>query len=526
MSAILGQQQQQQQQPTLSAVLSALDSGDLDSACGFLTALDRETDVVLRMLEEIQLIPKILDKMVSIRHAKIPGFVLDIMLKMYKKSPNTVVEGLLTATPPVSTGLMCLVRHEEDLSISDQASQLLTELVVNSRYELAEPVLRDLCAEADKWLASSMTLYLRYASIIARILSRGDPFFTSCCNFGATSKIVDICQHSEDILVQINFLELLVEFAKSDVSLQYLVQSGVIEWLVETASSDAFAASRAFGVIGELLMTSSLHSLQSSQQLVDRLIASPFMDTLQTFVSSRADADRATGLSVLASFAGSSEAALTVVMGNEELLRGWMGQLNSGKSEVVAAVLLTMAQVLEGNSFAANAPPQSSSSSAGAAEMKAATDDGPGMAGEEAGKSRGESSATMTALKKKLVALLGKVKQTPPVAFLVKTARQPIPDSRMASFALMTTLGRQQPAGWGLLELMGTPGFREFIVDRSTEFTKEGKDAKFAFISTIANSPQFHQFFDEHTCATVERLVAQGPYFVPALVVEPQVMEM
>jgi hypothetical protein len=231
------------------------------------------------------------------------------------------------------------------------------------------------------------------------------------------------------------------------------------------------------------------------------------------------DADRAIGLSALASFAASSETALTVVMSDEELVGSWFAQLNTGKSEVVAAVLLSMVQILEGSNYLRKA--SLSSSSAGAAETKAATEDGPSPMVIDEGE-----SPTLPALKKKLVAHLGRAKQVPPVAFLVKTARQPIPESRMASFALMTAIGRQQPGGWGLLELMGTPGFREFIVDRSTEYAKEGKDAKFELITTIANSPQFGQFFDEHTRSTVERLVAQGPYFFPTLLAEPQVMEL
>ena len=58
------------------------------------------------------------------------------------------------------------------------------------------------------------------------------------------------------------------------------------------------------------------------------------------------------------------------------------------------------------------------------------------------------------------------------------------------------------------------PGFNEFLLDRTTEKTKETKESKFAIIKTIAESPTAVDIFGQPYIVQVKALALQGPFFV------------
>ena len=64
----------------------------------------------------------------------------------------------------------------------------------------------------------------------------------------------------------------------------------------------------------------------------------------------------------------------------------------------------------------------------------------------------------------------------------MKFLDQPFPDLRHATFHAVQTLARHP---WGVKALFAYPGFLEFIVNRGTETTKEGKEWKYAIIESI-----------------------------------------
>ena len=463
----------------LQEVSEALKSHDFDNASYLLTSIHRNiTGEILS--RDSGLLQTLLATSISIGNSKVIGLVLDVLKKGLDSVPSladefTAVSSKIT-TPTIPQSLMSLIENA-DLSVSDKASDLIEILIVRSNQEeSSQSILKEFCHESDKFFsAAGMTMYLRFVCTIARIMGRGGSrLFNLCCDYGATSRIVDMCQNCDDVLVQVVVLDLLVEFAKSDVSLQYLIQKGTIEWLMTTSSDEGFLANQALGVVGDILTAAKAHSLQTSD-LINRLVTNNLLRTLETFVGSRIDADRGTGLHALSSFAASSELALSLVVNDEILLGHWFTLLNLGNAEISAAVLMSVERILRCGNVIGGRSDDSSSNAA--SEVKSAEDTN--AAASSSSTSYSTDSAELVALKKKLLSQMGKAKQVTPVTFLVKTARQPIPEPRMASFKVMTALCRQQPSGWGMFELCNTQGFRAFIEDRHTEFTKEGKDAKF-----------------------------------------------
>ena len=159
-------------------------------------------------------------------------------------------------------------------------------------------------------------------------------------------------------------------------------------------------------------------------------------------------------------------------MANQPLIDSLFDLLNCGKVEIVTAALFAIARVIEMETYHSTLawevlPATAAENSEGTGESKSA---GEGL----------PSSTALVGLKKRFIAEMGKAKGVAPVIYLIKTARQPVIERKLAVYAVLTALCRQQPAGWGLQALFtrGT-GFEEFLADRNTEHTKEGKDAKF-----------------------------------------------
>ena len=182
------------------------------------------------------------------------------------------------------------------------------------------------------------------------------------------------------------------------------------------------------------------------------------------------------GLHALSSFASSHQAALETIMNDNILLESWLSLLNSGKVEILTAALSSVARVID---MGSETPSGSRSKASQLSSLLVMQGTSESKASSSAAESSASSSSGLVALKKRIIAEIGKVKGVPAVAYLMKTARQPVNERKQAVYALMTALCRQQPGGWGLMVLYGTQGFREFIEDRSTEHTKEGKEAKF-----------------------------------------------
>ena len=58
------------------------------------------------------------------------------------------------------------------------------------------------------------------------------------------------------------------------------------------------------------------------------------------------------------------------------------------------------------------------------------------------------------------------------------------------------------------------PGFHEYLLDRSTETNKEGKEAKFEVVSALAEAPTSGEVFGRPYLLRLKEYVREGPFFV------------
>lgn len=89
--------------------------------------------------------------------------------------------------------------------------------------------------------------------------------------------------------------------------------------------------------------------------------------------------------------------------------------------------------------------------------------------------------------------------------------RQPFTDLRCSAHCVLQSLALQP---WGQTLMNNYPGFMEFLLDRSTEKTKETKESKFTVIRTIAESPTAVDVFGQPYIVQVKAMALQGPFFV------------
>ena len=98
-----------------------------------------------------------------------------------------------------------------------------------------------------------------------------------------------------------------------------------------------------------------------------------------------------------------------------------------------------------------------------------------------------------------------------PVSVLKSIASQPFTDLRVVAFGVLGTLANLP---WGQRLLNSEAGFTEYLLDRSTEKAKEGKDSKYDIVKILAESPTSGDIFGAPYLMRLRHYVNEGPYYV------------
>lgn len=70
---------------------------------------------------------------------------------------------------------------------------------------------------------------------------------------------------------------------------------------------------------------------------------------------------------------------------------------------------------------------------------------------------------------------------------------------------------------WGQRLMMSTPGFMEFILDRSTGHTKEAKDAKFELVGSLVSSSTAADILGSQNYIRLKSYLIEGAYYISAV---------
>uniref|UniRef100_A0A669DMR8 26S proteasome non-ATPase regulatory subunit 5 n=1 Tax=Oreochromis niloticus TaxID=8128 RepID=A0A669DMR8_ORENI len=101
-----------------------------------------------------------------------------------------------------------------------------------------------------------------------------------------------------------------------------------------------------------------------------------------------------------------------------------------------------------------------------------------------------------------------------PMDMIRNISTQPFPELHCGALRIFTAIATQP---WGQKLMINTPGFMEFILDRSTGQTKEAKDAKFELIGALAGSSTAAEILGSQHYIRVKTYLREGPYYVSAV---------
>ncbi|XP_013402299.1 26S proteasome non-ATPase regulatory subunit 5 isoform X1 [Lingula anatina] len=98
-----------------------------------------------------------------------------------------------------------------------------------------------------------------------------------------------------------------------------------------------------------------------------------------------------------------------------------------------------------------------------------------------------------------------------PMEVLHNITLQPFTELKTAALNVYTVVAAQP---WGQHMFKEHPGFTEYLLDRSTETTKEGKDGKFEIVKTLVESPTAVEIFGQPYFLRLRTYHKEGPYYV------------
>nr|XP_055035768.1 26S proteasome non-ATPase regulatory subunit 5 [Misgurnus anguillicaudatus] len=101
-----------------------------------------------------------------------------------------------------------------------------------------------------------------------------------------------------------------------------------------------------------------------------------------------------------------------------------------------------------------------------------------------------------------------------PMAMIRNISIQPFPEFHCRALRVFTAIGCQP---WGQRLMMDTPGFVEWMLDRSVGKGKEAKDCKFELVGAILSSSSTREIFGAQNYLKLKTYVKEGPYYVTAV---------
>ncbi|XP_032088927.1 26S proteasome non-ATPase regulatory subunit 5 isoform X2 [Thamnophis elegans] len=101
-----------------------------------------------------------------------------------------------------------------------------------------------------------------------------------------------------------------------------------------------------------------------------------------------------------------------------------------------------------------------------------------------------------------------------PLELFKSISTQPFPDLHCAALRVFTAVANQP---WAQQEMLASPGFVEYMVDRSVEPDKASKEAKYELVKALVNSKTAAEIFGNQHYLRLKTYMREGPYYVKAV---------
>ncbi|KAK9954998.1 hypothetical protein ABG768_014906 [Culter alburnus] len=379
------------------------------------------------------------------------------------------VTQMLNSTEILCDVIQCI--SVERIAVAKEAIAALSKLS-NTKAGLDSLFRSDLLNKLKDVMLTNDIIRYRVYELIVEVSSVSPVSLGYCANSSLISQLLEELT-GDDILVRATAIEMVTSLAQSQHGRQYLAQQGIMDKIsnmIIAAESDAFSSLYLPGLVK---FFGSLAIVDSPQQVCEKYPV--FLEVVFSMAMNLDPTLTPVALDTLGVLGGTVEGKQVLHKTGEKftsVLKRISKAASDGATELRVRCLEALAQLL-------TLP----------AEQQ--TDD-------------------LLLLTESWFNCLS----SQPMAMLRNISTQPFPELHCSALRIFTAIGCQP---WGQQLMMDTPGFLEWVMDRSVGTGKEAKDCKFELVGALLSSSSAQEIFGAHNYLKLKTYLNEGPYYINAV---------
>ncbi|XP_027882357.1 26S proteasome non-ATPase regulatory subunit 5 [Xiphophorus couchianus] len=365
--------------------------------------------------------------------------------------------------------ILCI--GEEKIAVAKQAIQSLSK-ISHSKPGLDKLFQSDLLEVMKEVMDKNDIIRYRIYELVVEISSFSPISLGYCANSGLISQLLSELT-GDDVLIRATSIEMVTTLAHSQHGRQYLAQQGIMDKIsnmIRGADMDPFSSLYLPGLVkffGNLAITDSPQQVCESYPIFLNKVFDMAMDSDPVMIGVALDT-----LGLLGS----------TVEGKQVLQK--MG-------ENFKSVFLRISQL----------------AGSGATELRVRSLDAISQLLTLQPEHQTEDLLSLT---ESWFHLLSKQ----PMDMIRNISTQPFPELHCGALRIFSAIASQP---WGQKMMVNSPGFMEFILDRSTGQSKEAKDAKFKLVGSLLGSSTASEILGSQNYIRLKTYLSEGPYYVSAV---------
>ncbi|KAL3668051.1 hypothetical protein V7S43_006919 [Phytophthora oleae] len=386
----------------------------------------------------------------------------------------------MVQTDSVVLEQICAVVADEDLEVAVKASTVLEMFSSIPDSDIYRAALDSLKAKAQSSETTENSVeFMRYLETIVKICAQKDEHMEYGIATGAIDLILN-CLKSDDPLFLMNVVDLVPALCQTKIGVQYIFQSGTLKTLLGM-TEDPFVGGNAVRLVGEVSATAASLNIES-WSWSDATLSKAFLGTIERKLQSSDSLQQIAATDALAAFGSSSDKELQLLLQHRSICQMWLQLGGSTKMPVKANFFHSLGRVLGAHTRLKKQPGQVP-----------------------------EENTSVWNMCERLFSSLGvECAQQSTMILLMNALKQPFEELRTSVFHVLRSVAAQNNP-WGMQALQSYGGFFEFLLDRTTEPTKESREWKFAVLDAVLASP-FQSQLDASLVEKLQASLNRGPY--------------
>ncbi|XP_069729448.1 26S proteasome non-ATPase regulatory subunit 5 [Phaenicophaeus curvirostris] len=359
----------------------------------------------------------------------------------------------------------------EKIAVAKEAIKSLSR-IAQTQEGLEALFVSSLLSDLKNVMATSDIVRYRVYELIVEISSVSAESLNYCAKSGLISELIGELT-GDDMLVRATCIEMVTSLAHTPHGRQYLAQQGVIDKIsniIVGAESDPFSG---FYLPGFVKFFGNLAVVDSAQQICERYPV--FME--KVFEMAESHDPTMTGVAVdTLGILGSNVEGKQVL---EKTRTRFQNLLNRIGHQAKNAPTELRLRCLDAISSLLYLPPE-------------------------------QQTEDLLRMTESWFASLS----SQPLELFRSISTQPFPDLHCGALRVFTAIANQP---WAQKLMLDSPGFVEYIVDRSVEPDKASKDAKYELVKALVNSKTIAEIFGNQYYLRLRAYLHEGPYYVKAV---------